>query len=75
MPPALPVVFDFILNHHKLISRYEELQARETRKRAWFTFISLTLLLVIPYIVFLISSKESILAPVTGHVNGLTCGS
>ncbi|MCE7914783.1 MAG: hypothetical protein DYH15_08880 [Nitrosomonas sp. PRO4] len=66
------VLLNFILNHHKLIFRYDELQNRETKWRYIFIFISLMLLCVIPGVIFIISTNNSnYLAQATAILTGL----
>lgn len=66
------ILLNFILNHHKLILRYEELQNRETKWRYIFIFISLMLLCMIPGVIFMISANNSnYLAQATAILTGL----
>ena len=68
-------LLNFVLNHHKLISRYRELRAREMRWRVLFTVVSLVLLLAIPLLIFAIGvwlgDKGSVTAQVTTVLTGL----
>lgn len=70
------ILLEFILNHHKVISRYNELKDREMRLRKQFTVVSLVLLFAIPLLIFAIGAwlpgdKGSVTAQVTAMLTGL----
>lgn len=70
------ILLDFILNYHKVISRYQELQAREAKLRKKFTVVSLALLFIIPLLILAMGvvfpgDKGSITAQVTAVLTGL----
>jgi hypothetical protein len=71
------VLLNFILNHHKVISRYQQLRKRERLWRALFTAVSLLLLGGLPFLIFLVGSgaeqttPELITTQLTALITGL----
>ena len=70
------VLLNFILNHHKVISRYQQLRRRERLWRALFTALSLLLLGGLPYLIFLVGSggKQSTPELITTQLTALITG-
>jgi hypothetical protein len=69
------LLLNFILNHHKVISRYQELRARETRLRVLFTALSIALLGALPLLIFFVGSKaDGTAAQVTSQLTALITG-
>lgn len=70
-------LLNFIINHHKVISRYDELLDREKVLRNCFTGISLLLLVIVPILILKMDSwfdgdnKAAITAQVTAVLTGL----
>lgn len=69
------LLLNFILNFHKVISRYQLLCAKETLMRRVFTGLSLVLLVAIPFLIFMVSkgsgNEANIASQVTAVLTGL----
>jgi hypothetical protein len=65
------VLLNFILNYHKVISRYEELRTKEIRWRGVFTGLSLFLLFAIPFLIFKISNNDGVVPQLTAVLTGI----
>jgi hypothetical protein len=66
------LLLNFILNFHKVISRYQLLRDKETKMRRWFTGLSLALLFATPLLIFKLTGNEAnIASQVTAVLTGL----
>ena len=74
-PDHRGLLLNFILNHHKVISRYKVLREKEQKRRYLFTGISLLLLFSIPALIFWLGNaaagKEVFTAQMTALLTGL----
>jgi hypothetical protein len=73
-PEHRDTILNFILNLHKIIERYQELRIKESRRRIWFTILSLALLMAIPGLMIVIGLYAESGSILTAQVAAILTG-